>query len=113
MRLMTPIEAVFALLRDEEAAVLSGEFEQLERVALAKQRAVQALDASKIPQDKLTQLRRQLLRNSALLRSAAQGVQDAKQLLCKLQNADLMQMYDREGLCKTMPPMHHKLEHKA
>ncbi|PZX47217.1 hypothetical protein LY56_00512 [Roseinatronobacter thiooxidans] len=108
-----PTTQLHALLKEEEAAVLSGKYDQLEALAQAKQRAVQALDTATLPRAMLRSLHDRLRRNAALLGAAAQGVQDAKAALAQLRAGQQTHLYHQDGTSKTMQPIANRLEHKA
>lgn len=110
---VSPLQNLLAILKEEEAALLCGQYDQLENFAQAKEQAVQALDIENIPRDNVKVLKKRLERNSALMGSAAQGFNDASQLLARIHAGQETQLYDREGTRKTMRRLQHRLEHKA
>ena len=107
------IEEFLSVLQEERDALLSGDYDQLERLAEAKEKAAKAIQAQTMPRDRLSDLQKRLERNMALLGAASEGVRDARQRLSKLRSGHETQMYDRLGASRTIRPPHHELEHKV
>lgn len=107
------IEDLLTLLQQEREALLGGDYDQLERLANAKEQAVKAIQAQSMPRGILANLQKRLERNMAMLGAAAEGVRDARQRLAQLRSGHETQMYDRLGASRTIRPPRHELEHKA
>lgn len=107
------IEHLLSLLQEEREALLSGNYDRLERLADAKEKAVKAIQTQTMPRGILSNLQKRLERNLAMLGAASEGIRDARQRLAQLQSGHATQMYDRLGGSRTIRPPHHELEHKA
>ncbi|KMW59220.1 hypothetical protein AIOL_004201 [Candidatus Rhodobacter oscarellae] len=70
-------EALEDLLTRERAAILSGEYERLEGLAVEKERLVNALAKTRVDPDVLTRLREQTERNGILYDAMRAGIGSA------------------------------------
>jgi hypothetical protein len=91
-------EPLRLLLREERAALVSGNLEKLGALSERKQMLLNDLENQAIPQIELDALQKNLSRNQALLSSALDGIRAVASRMSDLQKARSgLETYDRSG----------------
>ena len=109
----TVAKDLLALLKDEEAALVQGDFARFGDFIAAKDACRETLDQALTDPGLLQQISDSLARNAMLLNAAMAGVADARKLIKGLLEQDRMVTYDKDGQRQTIRDKSAQLERKA